>query len=660
MSYSNKRKRPRYDSDDTESLSDKAEAAYQTLVEMFPSKSKKYLKEKAVNWSGERMEALVEQLLVEGVDNDKSVIMVEDSSQELGDEVGGSQNNSFVEEDLTGMADTSIPIDDDNQTVDLGQSSSSSSKVTNYIENNYSTLCSLFPDVSPIFLQEQAWEIGDDTSKLEAFISNSLERKSSLPSKKEYEKEQLKLSEMKKIRGLTANDFLDQYTDPHQFFLDTTSTVSQLYKEHAVFYITKHFPLVPVSAVQEALAQHNGHFIPTLKQVENFPVGNKKGKKVAKKSVPQKPKEMDLQFLKEYVYYKLEPKIRKVEARKEKKKAKAVEEARKVGGLFECQICFDSDCLVADVAMCEKGCMFCRDCVRRGAEVQIGDSKSVISCLTNCGDTIPVGVLQVVLPTTMFSKLVQRMQLEEVQAAALDDLVQCPACSFATVMPNPEDKVLVCGNPECGRESCRLCGEESHVPLTCDEVEKDGEVVARTKLEDAMTEAMLRECVSCKKRFFKEEGCNKMQCECGQAMCYLCRQPVGKDYTHFYGQGASPLKGKCPLWSDNTNLHKAEVLKAAEKAKTTVDTKKLKYDPTKNMEKPPDGFDPKALHNNFGQNGEYLEEGESDDSDEDDDGFIVEDEDDYYDFDGFIIRDFVDLEDEDEEYFDGYRANDWL
>merc|ERR1712179_580770 len=47
--------------------------------------------------------------------------------------------------------------------------------------------------------------------------------------------------------------------------------------------------------------------------------------------------------------------------------------------------------------------------------------------------------------------------------------------------------------------TCRLCGEESHVPLSCDEVEKDGEVVARTKLEDAMTEAMVRACVKCKR-----------------------------------------------------------------------------------------------------------------------------------------------------------------
>jgi TRIAD3 protein (E3 ubiquitin-protein ligase RNF216) len=183
--------------------------------------------------------------------------------------------------------------------------------------------------------------------------------------------------------------------------------------------------------------------------------------------------------------------------------------------------------------MCEAGCMFCRDCVRRGSEVQIADSKSIISCLISCGENIPLPVLQTVLPALMFSKLVQRRQMEEVQAAGLKDLVQCPACSFATIMSDPEDKVIVCGNQECGKMTCRICGEESHVPLPCDEVAKDGEVVARSKLEDAMTEAMVRACVRCKKRFFKDEGCNKMKCECGQSMCYLCRQPVDNNYKYW-------------------------------------------------------------------------------------------------------------------------------
>lgn len=86
----------------------------------------------------------------------------------------------------------------------------------------------------------------------------------------------------------------------------------------------------------------------------------------------------------------------------------------------------------------------------------------------------------------------------------------------------------------------RLCKELNHVPLKCDEVLKEDE--ARLKLEEKMTEALVRICYKCKKPFFKEEGCNKMTCVCGASMCYLCSTPLANgDYKHFNGQGSTNL-----------------------------------------------------------------------------------------------------------------------
>ena len=87
---------------------------------------------------------------------------------------------------------------------------------------------------------------------------------------------------------------------------------------------------------------------------------------------------------------------------------------------------------------------------------------------------------------------------------------------------------LVGKNPECMKESCRLCKELSHIPLRCEEVEKKEEALLRTKIENKMTDALLRlqtilhvrwtaimrlfclrrTCWRCRKRFFKVEGCN--------------------------------------------------------------------------------------------------------------------------------------------------------
>merc|ERR1719312_1306728 len=84
-----------------------------------------------------------------------------------------------------------------------------------------------------------------------------------------------------------------------------------------------------------------------------------------------------------------------------------------------------------------------------------------------------------------------------------------------------------------------------------------------------------------------------MKCECGQSMCYLCRAPIRGN--HFYAQGTSSVKGQCPLFSDNKNLHKHEIAKVVEDAKKEIDLKKLKHDPTKGVEKAPNNFDPRRL-----------------------------------------------------------------
>ena len=86
-----------------------------------------------------------------------------------------------------------------------------------------------------------------------------------------------------------------------------------------------------------------------------------------------------------------------------------------------------------------------------------------------------------------------------------------------------------------------------------------------------ISQALIRHCYSCKKPFFKQDGCNKMTCECGAKMCYLCRKPV-TDYRHFYGQGGAPGgQAKCPLWSDNKTLHDSDVAKGAFDAKSEMD-----------------------------------------------------------------------------------------
>lgn len=84
--------------------------------------------------------------------------------------------------------------------------------------------------------------------------------------------------------------------------------------------------------------------------------------------------------------------------------------------------------------------------------------------------------------------------------------------------------------------SISLCKEPNHLPLRCSEIEKSDEVNMRTWIENKVTEAMIRQCHKCAKRFFKIEGCNMMHCVCGAGMCYICRKPIS-DYKHFSDSG---------------------------------------------------------------------------------------------------------------------------
>ncbi|MCL4122660.1 UNVERIFIED_CONTAM: hypothetical protein GTU68_053140 [Idotea baltica] len=91
-----------------------------------------------------------------------------------------------------------------------------------------------------------------------------------------------------------------------------------------------------------------------------------------------------------------------------------------------------------------------------------------------------------------------------------------------------------------------------------------------------MSEAMVRECYKCKKRFIKEEGCNKMVCSCGAMMCYLCKMPI-KGYDHF-------AHGRCPLWTNSLQLHAEEVQQRAAEAKQKLDPNvDLVHDPTTDL-----------------------------------------------------------------------------
>ena len=140
--------------------------------------------------------------------------------------------------------------------------------------------------------------------------------------------------------------------------------------------------------------------------------------------------------------------------------------------------------------------------------------------------------------------------------------------------------MLHCQNPECLKSSCTQCGLADHIPLRCDEVEKDDQVALRTRVEQEMTAALLRACWRCRKSFYKTEGCNHMTCSCGGEMCYLCGKKLQKNEwrQHFSnpppsegGRGAGgdwtkTNDGRCRLYVNSDKLNSSRVTDAGQRA----------------------------------------------------------------------------------------------
>jgi TRIAD3 protein (E3 ubiquitin-protein ligase RNF216) len=130
---------------------------------------------------------------------------------------------------------------------------------------------------------------------------------------------------------------------------------------------------------------------------------------------------------------------------------------------------------------------------------------------------------------------------------------------------------------DCQHESCRKCGNEPHIPLRCDEVEKaNHQDAGRLKVEEAISAAKIRSCPKCKTSFVKSEGCNKMSCPCGTKMCYICRETVDKKdpYKHFCQTPHCTHKdcGKCTLYSNDEEDDKRAMREAGISAATEYKT----------------------------------------------------------------------------------------
>lgn len=356
-----------------------------------------------------------------------------------------------------------------------------------------------------------------------------------------------------------------------------TLTLNQLYAD---------FPYVPVSHVRHALNSNNGLYAPTHIQLNSeiesgAPPFKLKTVKTIIYTGKGKQREMqDQDFEIERAWLLLKDDRATLDSEKPLKDRipGGVEtpimnsDAQFEGGDIECGCCF-SPASFHNMIQCPDAHLFCIECMVAYASNLLGEHNFKIVCMDQSGCKLPFpeSELKRFLTPKLLSLYEKIKQAKEIEMAGLDGLEECPHCEFKVVIDNPEERLFRCQNEECGAVTCRECKKPDHLPRSCAEVDEDKKIDARHVVEEAMTNALLRNCPKCNKVFIKESGCNKMTCpNCKTLSCYVCRAVI-TGYDHFNesrpGQAQRPGQaGKCKLWDKVEERHEKEVEEAQKQA----------------------------------------------------------------------------------------------
>ncbi|EFA00239.2 hypothetical protein TcasGA2_TC003067 [Tribolium castaneum] len=437
----------------------------------------------------------------------------------------------------------------------------------------------MLPNADPIYLRNQARVlVNRPTGELEQFIENAIQE-NNYPTMQEYLKnKELAAGVALYEKNFSVDAYLKEIPNPVEIFTNPnrkSPLVDENDLEFALNFLYNQFLFLRKREIVKIFDHFGKNLVKTCHKLKTLTKAFRHPRPAVELNECK-----NIELLKEVAFIKYEKQIRQMLKQQDDKYRLALEAAREQGLLQTCACCFDDNLIPEECYFCIKGCIFCKDCVRSGAENVIGKEETRFPCLADCDSEFDYSTLHMVLDRKVFQGVWHRKQIEEIRNANIDGLETCPFCDFCMI-PDEGDKIFKCANIECMAETCRLCRHRSHVPKRCNEIEYDEDVKMRTFIENKMTEALLRKCWKCSKQFYKESGCNKMTCVCGAMMCYVCGEAV-TDYRHF---GA----GRCPLHTENLQqFHLTRVLEGAQSAKNelgiTGNPNLLKFDPTRGIE----------------------------------------------------------------------------
>ncbi|XP_022167896.1 ATP-dependent RNA helicase DEAH11, chloroplastic-like [Myzus persicae] len=422
----------------------------------------------------------------------------------------------------------------------------------------------IIPEADPIYLDLVGEFYVNNDNNLYEFIGQITTNKKYYPRIKEYNDHVNHLGIVQNLRdGFNVQEFLKMCPDPVNYFKNIKLNSCSTHFNESLSYLSDRFNLLSMAKIRTEFIINKYNLSNTVESLLADPspvhLKNKRKSFGNRHSVNYKTTE-NVEFLKEIAYLDHKDEILNyIESIKTVHRIQ-VEQAKSIGELNTCGCCFDNELLTSEVFSCPAGHMFCSACIKKGTEVAVGGSKVDIKCFADCGEEFNLTMIKSIVDDKLYQRIMRLKQAQEIKAAGIEGLETCAFCDYSVIL-SPDLKIINCLNPECKKETCRQCREESHFPYRCDQIEKAPEVQVRTMIENKMTEVLIRICYNCKRKFVKEDGCNKMTCSCGKQMCYICRQPVNSNYAHFYHQ--TVMENKCPLYTDENIVHTTAVEAAA-------------------------------------------------------------------------------------------------
>ncbi|KAL0367958.1 UNVERIFIED_CONTAM: ATP-dependent RNA helicase DEAH12, chloroplastic [Sesamum calycinum] len=188
-----------------------------------------------------------------------------------------------------------------------------------------------------------------------------------------------------------------------------------------------------------------------------------------------------------------------------------------------CPICL---CELEDCYMLEGCChTFCRLCLVEQCEsaIKSRDSFPLLCTREGCGTPILV---------TDLRSLLSGEKLEELFRASLSSYVTgsrgayrfCPSPDCPSVYragdPDGPGGLFVCG--ACFVETCTKCHLEYHPYLSCEKYREFKDDPDSSLKEWCMGKEHVKMCPGCGFTIEKVEGCNHIECRCGQHVCWVC------------------------------------------------------------------------------------------------------------------------------------------